>query len=289
MMKTGISFHPHGNGYARFGKEKFFKIAEHGFSAIDYNMADTETELYTWSDSELEKRMLSEKEAAARAGLLISQVHGPWRFPPQDHTAEHRQERLEKMKKSITATRILGCSYWVVHPIMPCGIEDLLQSDAPPMTWELNLAFLSELLDFAKTQGVTICLENMPMRNFSLASPVQILKFVQTMHDEHFKICLDTGHVAISPDLSVGNVVRTLRDEIRVLHIHDNHGDRDAHLYPTYGIIDWTDFVCALEEIGFPGVFSLETAPSEALDDLYFEIEGKKLFEIARTLLNHHP
>ena len=283
-MKIGIPFKPYGNGHARFGEQRFEKVAQHGFSAVDYSMVDTDMELYTMSLSDLEQKMQAEKAAAAAAGVVISQVHGPWRYPPQDATVEQRQERMEKMKKSILATRMIGCKYWVVHPIMPYGTDDLDTGNAQK-TWDLNVEFMTELLDYAKSQDVTICFENMPMRRFSIATPAQILKFVKLMNDEHFKICLDTGHVAVFAGLSAGEAVRELGKEIKIFHIHDNMGDRDAHMWPTTGITDWEDFVKALKEIGFDGVFSLETRLPTTEDDDQFEAECKELNQIVKDLI----
>lgn len=282
-MRIGISIDPYSNGYARFGGAKYLRIAQDGFSAIDYNMADTDIELYSMSDAEAEEKMLAEKAAAEYAGIEISQAHGPWRWPPQDFTVEDRQERMEKMKKSIFLTSMLGCKNWVVHPIMPYGTEDN-NTDNAKKTWDLNLKFMSELLSFAKQQSVVICLENMPMSNFSMSKPLEVLKFAKVMNDPNFKICLDTGHVAIFPDISAGASVRLLGNEIRVLHIHDNMGDRDAHLWPTRGITDWPDFINALKEIKFDGVFSLETSPPRRLDDEFFGEECRKLCMISKEL-----
>lgn len=283
-MKIGIPFNPYGTAHARYGEQCFVKLAQQGFSAVDYGMTSTETELYTMSLSDLEQKMLADKAAAAEAGIEISQVHGPWRYPPQDSTAELRQERMEKMKKSIWATRVLGCKYWVVHPIMPYGTADLDTGDAQK-TWDLNIEFMSELLAYAKSQDVTICLENMPMRRFSIATPSQILKFVKTMNDEHFKICLDTGHVAVFANLSAGDAVRELGKEIKIFHIHDNMGNSDAHMWPTKGITNWEDFVKALKEIDFPGVFSLETKFPPMQEDEAFEADCLELIRIVKNLV----
>ncbi|MBQ9940901.1 MAG: sugar phosphate isomerase/epimerase [Clostridia bacterium] len=283
-MKIGITFNPYDNAYARFGKQKFSKIAQHGFSAVDYNMADTGSDIYTASEPDLEKMISSERESAERAGIVISQVHGPWRWPPQDSSPELRKERLEKMKKSIRITRMLGCKYWVVHPIMPFGISDADTENAQK-TFDLNKEFMSQLLIFAKENGITICLENMPMRDFSLATPEKILKFVQEMNDPNFKICLDTGHVAIFNDLLLGDVVGELGDNIKVVHVHDNMGDGDYHLFPTKGKSDWQGFAKGLKDIKFDGVFSLETLPSQNLSDDEFENECIKLFEISKSIV----
>ena len=64
------------------------------------------------------------------------------------------------MKKSIRAASILECKNWVIHPIMPFGVEDIDTGDAEK-TWDMNVAFMKELLKTAKEYGVTICLENM--------------------------------------------------------------------------------------------------------------------------------
>ncbi len=282
-MKIGIGFNPYGNEHARYGSERFVKVRQHGFSAIDYNMANTERDVYALSESELNKKMTAVKTEALEAGIEISQVHGPWRYPPKDVTPEDRTERMEKMKRSIVATRMLGCKNWVVHPIMPYGVNDL-DTGKEKETWELNVSFLTELTEFAKKQGVTVCLENMPFLRFSVSTPEQILKLVKEINDESLQICLDTGHVAVFPELSLADEACRLSGYIKVLHVHDNMGDRDAHLWPTKGIINWSDFAAALKETGYSGVFSLETSASSSLDDVSFEKDTIELFEITKNI-----
>jgi len=283
-MRIGITFNPYG-GYARYGAEKFKKLAEQGYRAVDYNLTDTDGALYALDEAAFARRMQEERAQAERAGMVVSQVHGPWRYPPRDATEEDRSERMERMKRSIRGARFLGSRYWVIHPIMPFGTHDT-EVGKETETWEMNLTFMTELLAYAKEQGVTVCLENMPMLRFSMGRPRAILEFVREMNDPAFKICLDTGHVAVFPDLSLDEVVRELGEEIRVLHVHDNMGDRDAHLWPTEGCIDWEGFAKGLKEIGFNGVFSLEVAPSARLEDQAFEAQSRRLFEIANNIAN---
>lgn len=282
-MKIGISFSPNGRTYGRYGKEAFLKIKQHGYNAVDYSLADTNVDLYYLSEPELKQRMHAEKQAAQLADIVISQVHGPWRWPPQDGSEQERSERLEKMKKAVVLTALLGCENLVIHPIMPYGIEDL-KCHKERETWDLNRAFFQELVAFAKQHDVIICLENMPMRDFSLATPDAILTFVKEFNDDHFKICFDTGHVAIFPELTVGEEVRRLNSYIKVFHIHDNRGERDEHLYPTHGIINWADFMDAIREIRYNGVLSLETLPSTTLEDDAFEKESIALCEKCKAL-----
>ncbi len=286
-MKIGIRVCPNGNAYGRYGKDKFLKVKQHGYNAVDYNIADTNIDLYHLNENDLELSIQTEKASAQFAGIEISQVHGPWCWPLRDGSEQGRCERLEKMKKAVVITALLGCENLVIHPIMPWGIEDL-KINKERETWDLNIAFFQELVTFAKQHGVIICLENMPMLHFSLATPEQILRFVKTINDDHFKICLDTGHVAVFPELTVGDEVRRLGSYMKVLHIHDNMGDRDSHLYPTDGIINWIDFIDALDEIGYDGVLSLETAPSGELEDDMFKKESIFLCKQCTNLFFHN-
>ena len=284
MAKIGICCLPYENTYGRYGDDKFIKIKQHGYNSVDYNVSDTDCELYSMDEAALEEKINKEAESARAAGVCISQVHGPWRYPPQDGTEEDRAERLEKMQKAVRITAMLGCKYLVIHPIMPFGTHDL-ELDRGQETYELNKQFFRALVDHAKQHGVTICMENMPMLQFSLATPAQVLAFVKDFDDENLKICLDTGHVAVFPGASAGSAVREMGAYIKTLHIHDNEGDRDAHLYPTAGIVDWPDFFRALDEIGFDGSLSLETFPAAELNDEQFEEEGLRLNRLFKELI----
>lgn len=285
-MKIGIGIEASfidRQGYGRWGEDTYNKLKEFGYSCVDFNMADTESIIYTAPKEESDAMLLHEKELALRAGIEINQAHGPWRCPVQDFTEADRIERMDKMKKSIRATAILGCKNWVIHPLMPYGTEEINTENAQK-TWDINLTFMSELLKTAKEYDITICLENMPMHKFSLAKPSDILRFVQTINNEHFKICLDTGHVAVFDDLVLADETRRLGKEIRALHVHDNRNNLDLHLMPYLGVIDWESFAIALKDIQFDGCFSLETAPSKKLSDVLFEDTSRLLLKISQEI-----
>jgi sugar phosphate isomerase/epimerase len=189
----------------------------------------------------------------------------------------------QKMQKSIGAAALLGAKNWVVHPLMPFGIEDIGTGNEQA-TWDINVEFMQQLLTTAKEYDVTICLENMPMPKFSLGSVSDVLRFVKRINDRHFKICLDTGHVAVFPGGSPADALRKLGSEVRVLHIHDNDGKSDLHKIPFEGIIDWVDFAKALYEVNYPGVFSYETAPSATVSIEEAEQIYKQMIENAKNI-----
>lgn len=269
----------------RCNYEHYEKLKQLGYCCIDLDLSNTEIFPYDCSETELQEWICREKTAIEEAGMEVSQVHGPWRWPPRDDTEENRAERMEKMKKSLRITALLGCKNWVVHPIMPFGVDDI-ELNKQEETWDFNMHFMRELLQVAKEYGIVICLENMPMLKFSLARPREILRFVQTINDDNFQICLDTGHVNVFRELDITEEIRLLDKYIRVLHVHDNNGGYDGHFMPFYGNIDWRAFKNALDEIGFEGVFSLETLPSERLPSAIAENVYKILFDIANDIIN---
>jgi sugar phosphate isomerase/epimerase len=189
------------------------------------------------------------------------------------------------MVRSIKATALLGCKYWVIHPIMPFGTHDI-GTGKEKETWELNLEFFRKLLPIAKEHGVTICFENMPMLNFSVAKPVDIVKVVETINHPNCQICLDTGHANIYKELTIDSCVKTTAKYLKVLHVHDNFYNMDLHLFPTQGTTDWTAFSKALKEIKFDGLFELEISPNQQLPEHLYTMVIKLLKGIADYVIS---
>lgn len=279
-MRIGIEFN-YKNTSARWGDEKYKKLKGFGFDAVDFDMANTENDLYGEFGKEI---ILREKKMAEDAGIDIYQVHGPWRFPPKDATEEDRAERMEKMKKSLYLTSLIGAKFWVVHPLMPYGIEEIGTDDAEK-TWDINISFMRELTEEAKKYDITICYENMPMQKFSLGKPEDILRVVDEINDEHFQVCLDTGHVNVYENvLDLAEEVRRVGDKLKVLHVHDNKCQFDLHMLPYFGWANWEEFAKALSDIKFDGVFSMELVPPQGLPDDLFEYYAKMIYLTAKHI-----
>lgn len=269
-------------GYDRFGDRKYQKLREHGFDAVDFNLCNTETHWYSLPWEEARVLLEREKQLADAAGIEIWQAHGPWRWPPKDATPQQRGERLQKMRRSLAMAAVLGCRYWVIHPIMPFGEEERGTPDAD-RTWALNYEFFRQLLPTARELDITICLENMPAPKLSISTPADILEFVRAMNDDHFQACLDTGHAAVT-GVSPADAVGMLGDALKVLHVHDSFSGMDLHLLPYQGVIDWQAFAEALKQSGFSGVLSLETGAPQKLPTAQFEEMSTAIASIAKLL-----
>ena len=265
----------------RWGDEKYKKLKEIGFEAIDFsNKITSDHSNCLTSNEEFSEAVAREKKLIDEAGLEIYQMHGPWRWPPKDYAPEDKSDRMSRMKTSIEACALLGCKNWVIHNIMPFGHEDLKQNKGAE-TWEMNLEFFTELAKTAHEFGVTICIENMPMPNFSLATPSDTVRFIKAMNDDCFKMCLDVGHTAVIPGVDPVRSIYEIKDVLRTVHIHDNLGKMDQHFIPYFGVVDWEGVGKALRDIDFKGVFSLEVEAPKALPDPYFEEMFKLIYKIA--------
>ena len=234
-----------------YENERYKKMKEFGFYGVDFGI---DGELRGRSEEQYEADIMAEKALMDEAGIVPYQVHGPFRYPIHDETEELRAGRAEVMKRSLRCTALIGCKNWVIHPMMPFG-EDEFDHE---QFIKINVDFFRALLPTAKQYGITICLENMPMLRIPLSKPEKTLEFVRMMDDENFKFCLDTGHAAVF-GLSPAEAVRMAGKDLKAIHVHDNNGKYDAHWVPCTGVIDWKDFVAALREIEYEGVFSLES------------------------------
>lgn len=254
-MKTGIAVNI-ARTFDGF-ENRISRVKELGYDCVDFqSFCDTDSLFFDGDMKELEKNCNRVRKIFEQYGIIPSQTHGPWRWPPRDSTKEEREERFEKMTRSLFGTKMIGCSHMVIHPIMPFGDN---QNPHPDEFMKMNEEFFSALIRKAEEADVIIDFENMPMPALTLATPSQILEFVRKMNSPNMRVCLDTGHAAIF-GLDLGECVKTSGKEfLASLHVHDNNGHSDQHLLPYEGVCNWENFTKGLIDIGFEGTVSLET------------------------------
>lgn len=259
-MKIGIC----AGSYTRYGiREGAKKAREHGYECFDFGgFIHTETEFFKQPEEAFRAELVRYRELVESEGVVIWQAHAPWCCPERDLTEEGRAEQLECYLKAVRGAGYLGAKCFVIHAIMPYGMNS---PENPERMRDLNASFMGRLAEEAKEYGVDhICVENLPFPQLPINHPDQCLDFVKRMNRETnsdiFKVCLDTGHANFC-GTDPADAVRLLGKEyLGALHVHDNNGKADQHYIPGKGTIDWRAFSDALEEIGFEGTLSFETA-----------------------------
>jgi len=95
---------------------------------------------------------------------------------------------------------------------------------------------IEHLHAFAKPLNVRILLENIPNE---LSTPERLVEMIHTAHFDDVGVCFDFGHAHIVSSVREG--FETLRGHIRSTHVHDNDKNKDSHLWPGQGTIDWKE------------------------------------------------
>ena len=150
--------------------------------------------------------------------------------PPVNPIANDKRQRIESMdeiKRAIEVAEVLPFRFLVQH--MGTGGESY-----DPRKFEAGLSSLEHLHAFAKPLGVQILVENIPNE---MSTPEKLLEFIKTLRFDDMGVCFDIGHAHLEE--GVAPSFEQLKDYIRSTHIHDNQKDRDSHLWPGDGTIDW--------------------------------------------------
>jgi sugar phosphate isomerase/epimerase len=171
-----------------------------------------------------------------------------------------RIDAVDEVKRALELAERIPFRYLVQH--LGHG-----RQMADPRKLEAAFSSLEQLVIFAKERGVTIALENTPDE---LGSPESVQHFIRDTHLRDLKLCFDIGHAHL--ESSVEASFEAMRDRIVTTHIHDNHGERDEHLLPYAGDIDWNAALGALAKLLEPLPLVLElkeqTYGKPALDEI---------------------
>jgi sugar phosphate isomerase/epimerase len=205
---------------------------------------------------EIKRRAKKFKETLDSYCIEPIQIHAP------DLDLELHTFQLENLELASW----LGASVIVHHPgLLPKlanlyweGYQTYVSKYASKVR-EANIKCFKELSNKAENLGVTIAIENIgyaPAEITYGASPADLLDLVDEVNSDSLGICLDTGHAFLSGFPPHEFLVR-IKSKLVATHIHDNLGEaggseKDQHMLPLMGNIDWRAFFRAFREIGYP-------------------------------------
>ncbi|HEV8075716.1 MAG TPA: sugar phosphate isomerase/epimerase family protein [Candidatus Acidoferrum sp.] len=143
-----------------------------------------------------------------------------------------RIEAMDELKRAIDIAENLPFSRMILHMGGPRDVADPRKRDAA-------FSSLEHLVLHAKHVGVTICVEN---TTSEMGDPAYLRTFVEETRLTGLRFNFDIGHAHLADgpeDERVATSFEAMREHIASAHIHDNLGDKDAHLPPHDGSIDW--------------------------------------------------
>ena len=124
---------------------------------------------------------------------------------------------------------------------------------------------LGELLPVAAELDFTIALENLGPgaygRRFG-SRPQHFADIMREFNHPNLGFNLDTGHALIAGGFEEADEFHAvMAPRIASYHLADNAGDRDSHLAPGHGLVDWDRVFRRAAEFGYAGNMCIETPP----------------------------
>jgi sugar phosphate isomerase/epimerase len=171
--------------------------------------------------------------------LKLHSLHSPmytddiWgRSGPRSHiniTERNKPDRLQwvgEIKRALEIAETIPFKYFIQH--LGVGGQEFSE-------YYVEAAFgaLEELCLFAKQRGAEILLENTP-NELATAEKLQLFN---TMTHLNINYVFDVGHAHMGA--GIAHEFEIMKARIRSLHVHDNDGTEDKHLFPFEGSIDW--------------------------------------------------
>jgi sugar phosphate isomerase/epimerase len=140
-----------------------------------------------------------------------------------------RIDGMDEIKRALEVAEQIPIRFLIIH----LGERE---DSWGPRALEHAITALEHLRAFASPLGVKLLVENL---QGEVATPTHLLEILTVAHLDSIGVCLDTGHANLSD--GVPAALAELKDRIRSTHLHDNKGDKDAHLWPGDGVINWDE------------------------------------------------
>lgn len=157
---------------------------------------------------------------------------------PLDPERRYREAAIDEMKRCLEFADRIHPEYVVMHLGNPGDAFN-------PVVFEYAYAAIFQIRQFS---GVKVMIENIPNE---ISTVHRIQEFLNVSQLTDIGICYDSGHGHLQG--LTGNL-----DFVTTTHIHDNNGDRDDHLWPFEGKIEWPAVVEKLVLAKYAGNFVFE-------------------------------
>lgn len=199
------------------------------------------------------------KVRADELGLEYEFIHATWSGINELWTSKEIPQIVFDLKEQIDLCFSAGVSKLVVH---------LSSGNDAPFVSDLGFQRLDDLVLYAKGKNVRLVFENQ-RKLFSLACVLERYK-------DDIGYCYDSGH----ENCFTQNIkfLDFWADKVTCVHLHDNCGekDKDEHLLPFDGTVNFNYVIKNLKQANFSGSIMLEV-----FNKTYPQMEKKEFFKLA--------
>lgn len=224
---------------------------EAGFTVIDYTPGGE-----TW-----EKQVASLLKASEAYELPLEQSHAHYNRYAKMPTDQYKV----LLDRNFEAAIRMGNKQIVIHGddyrIPEGGTYDAKRAEDE--TYE----FWAPYVEKATSKGVGVAIETVFEDNRAKDAPPnrytsrleELIGLIDRFDNPLVTCCWDSGHARLAfTRAGMPDAMRALGSRITCTHIHDNYYNRDLHVLPFQGDIDWREQMATLKEIGYKGNLTYE-------------------------------
>ena len=232
-------------------EEALATAAEHGFHYLDFNADQGPNRLNEWDDDRVAAVIRTARESDVTLTLHTASSINIAEFSPYVDEAVDRY-----LEGNIDLARRLGCLGVVTHG----GYHF---SSSQDYRFQSSLERLKRATAYAEKAGVTLFLENL---NFEpddaeihyMAHTVEECRlYFDAISSERFGWAFTVNHAHLVPEDVDGFLDAFGISRIGEVRLADNLGDKEVHLNPGEGNIDFPAAFGRLESSGYTGFYTM--------------------------------
>lgn len=216
------------------------------------------------------------QETAKRSGVEFVSFHAPFSadvsFSNPDSAM--RRKASEIIKKAIHSAAAIGIKTMVMHP---SGAHYDKYTDREALVRQC-IEHVGEIYEFCEKENVTLAVENLTGRGVC-GTPDEMLHFLNAF--PNIKVCFDTNHCErILPQDYLDTLLKAgMKGRIATLHVSDYNLEKEMHLLPCEGEINWNNLITKLEQLEYSGTFMYEVSANRDKNIIYTPQMVKNNFE----------
>jgi sugar phosphate isomerase/epimerase len=204
------------------------------------------------------KTMLAHYRAILEPVPGMITMHGPFMdMAPGSPDRLVNQACMERYQHAIRIGQQLGCEIIVFHANFIAAI----QTDAYRKGWQRrNIAFWTQMADYAAQHNVTLAVENMWEFDPDIIGDV-----LKTIEHPNLRACVDVGHAHLFSKIPFPEWLSTLSEYLVHFHMNNNDGLQDIHRALPDGVLDYRALLPELRAMPNHPTMTLEM---ETVDDM---------------------
>ncbi len=189
-----------------------------------------------------------------------------------------RIDAMDEVKRAMEAAEQIPLTAIVLH-------LGLGQDQWSQRSLEHSLTAIEHLKAFAHPLGMKVLLENLPN---DVSTPEHLMEIVKVGHFDKVGICLDVGHAHLCYG-GVDAAFEACGQRMTQMHLHDNHGTLDEHLWPGSGTLDWAGVVRQAATLNQQVAGIVEIAHDLGETEQTVEKKAGEAFDLFKRLADDAP